>query len=54
MDKKQMTEQARLLKNKKLREWRKRNPERVKQHEVNYWNKKVEQMQKEEGVCKNV
>ena len=49
-----MTERARQLKNKKLREWRKRNPEKVKQHDVNYWNKKVEQMQEKEGVSENV
>lgn len=50
MDKQKMTEQARLLKNKQLREWRKNNPKKVKQHQVNYWNKKAEQMQ-EVGQC---
>lgn len=46
--KKDFTEQARLLKNKQLREWRKNNPKKVKQHQVNYWNKKAEQMQEVE------
>jgi hypothetical protein len=29
--------------NAKRREWAKNNPERVKQHQENYWKKKVEE-----------
>ncbi len=50
MEQQGMTEQARLLKNKMLREWRKNNPKKVKQHQVNYWNKKAEQMEEQQEV----
>ena len=56
MEKKQdFTEQARKEKNAYLRRWRKANPKKVRQHEVNYWNKRVEQIQQQEQeVCDNV
>lgn len=52
--KKDFTEQARQEKNAYLRAWRKNNPKKVKQHEINYWNKKAEQLQEKEGVSENV
>ena len=47
----EMTEEAREKKNEYLREWRKRNPDRVREMTRRYWEKKVksEEMRSFEG-----
>ena len=40
-----MSKEAREARNAYFREWRKNNPEKVKQHLQRYWERKAEQMQ---------
>lgn len=42
-DEMKLSEEARLARNKYLREWRKGNKEAVKKHQNNYWEKKAAQ-----------
>lgn len=44
-----MSEEARKLRNASLREWRKKNPKKVQQHQINYWEKQAKLMQEEES-----
>jgi len=38
-------EMAKLARNAYLREWRRQNPEKVKQYQINHWKKKFKEMQ---------
>ena len=44
---KQLSEEARKARNEYYREWRKKNPEKVKQAQERYWKKKAKEMQAE-------
>jgi hypothetical protein len=37
----ELSEQAKEAKRQYHRDWQKRNPEKVKQHQVNFWEKKA-------------
>lgn len=41
--------EARKLQREYLREWRRKNPDRVKEYNSNYWKKKAEQKKQEAG-----
>lgn len=45
---KQLSEEARKARNAYFREWRKKNPEKVKQANEKYWEKKAQEMQEQE------
>lgn len=47
-------ELARDLKNKYLREWRKKNKGRVRSHNLTYWERKANELEKALGVDKEV
>ncbi|NLD33159.1 MAG: hypothetical protein GX662_13040 [Trichococcus flocculiformis] len=47
---KQLSEEARKARNEYYREWRKKNPEKVKQAQENYWKKKAKEMQKQKEM----
>ena len=40
-------EQARLLKNEYQREWRRKNPERAREHQKSYWERQAIKQLKE-------
>lgn len=42
-----MSNEARELRNKYLREWRAKNKEKVKKHHYNYWERKAKDEQTE-------
>ena len=42
-----MTAEAREARNAYLREWRRQNPDKVKQQRERYWNRQAEKMRKE-------
>ena len=44
-----LTEAVREAKRQYMREWRKKNPERVKANNRRYWERKAQQMQKSGG-----
>ena len=44
---KQLSEEARKARNEYYREWRKKNPEKVKQAQEKYWKKKAKEMQEQ-------
>lgn len=48
--KQKLSEEARKMKNAYLRKWRKKNPEKTKQHQINYWEKKAQEQQEEQGA----
>ena len=41
---KELLQKAREMRNAYYREWRKRNPEKVKQYQENYWLKKAKEI----------
>ena len=45
---KQLSEEARKARNAYYRAWRKKNPEKTKQHQERYWTKKALEMQAQE------
>lgn len=45
---KQLSKEANAARNAYYRAWRKRNPEKMKQYQENYWKKKAEEIQEEE------
>jgi DnaJ-domain-containing protein 1 len=45
-----MTDEARAAKRAYMREWRKKNPDKVKANNERYWTKKYESMQTKEAV----
>jgi len=49
MDKKTLETTAKEERLKYFREWRRKNPEKVKQHNKNYWEKKAKAKLKKEG-----
>lgn len=51
MNKKQIEIAAKEERLRYFREWRKNNPDKVKQHNRNYWEKKA--LQKMEEECEN-
>lgn len=48
----EMTDAAREAQRTYMREWRKKNPERVREKNQRYWERKAKQMQENEG-CKD-
>lgn len=51
MKKKQkLSDEARQMKNAYLRRWRKNNPKKTRQHQINYWEKKAQEQQNNEEV----
>ena len=42
-----ITPEARKARNEYVRKWKQNNKDRVKQHQINYWEKRVKQMQAE-------
>jgi len=36
-----LSEKARKLRNEAMRKWKKRNPDKVRQYQLNYWEKKA-------------
>lgn len=44
-----LTEAVREAKRQYMREWRKKNPERVKENNRRYWERKAKQMQENRG-----
>lgn len=44
-----MSDKAREERNAYMREWRKRNPDKVKEHQDRYWEKKAEKINEKEG-----
>ena len=44
---KQLSEEARKARNAYYREWRKKNPEKVKQANEKFWKKKAKEMQEQ-------
>jgi len=45
---KQMSEAARQAKNEYARQWRKNNPDRVRQNNINYWERRVKNLNNDE------
>ena len=45
---KKISQEAREVRNAYYREWRKKNPEKMKQYQENYWKKKAQKMQEQE------
>jgi len=45
-----MSAEAKEARNRYLREWRKSNPESVKKHQANYWEKIADKQAAEEKV----
>lgn len=47
-----MSAEAKAARNAYLREWRKKNPNKVRQHQENYWQRQAERQEAEdrEGV----
>lgn len=43
-----MTESARLAYNEYIRAWRKSHPDRVREHNRSYWERKAQRMQEEQ------
>jgi hypothetical protein len=43
----QMSEEAKAAKNEYQREWRRKNPERLKHHLLTYWERKAQKQQQE-------
>ncbi len=48
-----MTEEARAARAKYMREWRKKNPEKVREYDEKKWEKKGQQLKKEIGAESN-
>lgn len=44
-----LTEAVREAKRQYMREWRKKNPERVKENNRRYWERKAKQLQEKRG-----
>lgn len=44
---KQLSEEARKARNAYYRAWRKKNPEKSRQHQERYWKKKAKEMQEQ-------
>ena len=45
---KELSNEAREARNKYMREWRKKNPDKQKEYERRHWEKLAEKMQEEE------
>lgn len=45
---KKISKEAREARNAYYREWRKKNPEKLKQYQEKYWMKKAQEMQEQE------
>ena len=48
-----MNEQARKLKNQALKEWRRKNPDKVKAASIRYWEKKAREMEEKSNERKH-
>jgi len=42
MSKNELTEEAREARREYMRNWRRKNKEKAKQHQIDYWNRKAE------------
>ena len=45
---KQLSKEANAARNAYFREWRKKNPEKMKKYQENYWKKKAQEMREQE------
>ena len=45
---KDLSQEAKEARNAYYREWRKKNPEKMKRYQENYWKKKAQEIQEEE------
>lgn len=48
MDKDNISEQAKIYKNQYMREWRKKNKDKVKRYNAEYWERYAKRMKSEE------
>ena len=43
-----LSKEARQARNEYMREWRRKNKDKIKKHQENYWEKKAKESQQEE------
>lgn len=47
-----LSPEAREARNRYLREWRKKNPNKVKEHQANYWERQAEKYEQDQKEMK--
>lgn len=48
-----LSEKARELRNEYMREWRRKNPDRVRESKARYWERRAKELEEQEGVDKH-